>query len=96
MDKIRASNRVGTILVSGVIAIRFVAAPLFLYTFMRGLKAWTLGIFLLTVFTDALDGQVARRLGATPILGPYSDATADFLLVLAAFSAFAMEGLYPF
>jgi CDP-diacylglycerol--glycerol-3-phosphate 3-phosphatidyltransferase/cardiolipin synthase len=84
-------------MVSTLIAIRFVAALLFLYTFANGLTAWALCIFLVAVFTDALDGHVARRLGgASPFLGPYSDAVADFTLVLAAFSAFALKGLYPF
>lgn len=97
MDKIRANERLGTIIVSGVIAIRVVAAPLFLYTFVNNLTTWALGIFLFAVFTDALDGYLARRLGgASPFLGAYSDATADFVLVLAAFSAFAMKGIYPF
>ncbi len=97
MDKIRANERLGTVVVSGVIAIRVVAAPLFLYTFVNNLTTWALGIFLFAVATDALDGYVARRLGgASPFLGAYSDPTADFVLVLAAFSAFAMKGIYPF
>jgi phosphatidylglycerophosphate synthase len=85
------------VIVSIIIAIRFIAALLFLYTFANDLKAWALCIFLVAVFTDALDGHVARRLGgASPFLGPYSDAVADFFLVLAAFSAFVLKGLYPF
>ena len=91
----RANRRLGAVIVSGVIAIRVVAAPLFLYAFVNSLRMWAIGIFLLAVATDALDGSVARRLGASPLLGPFSDATADFILVLAVFSAFAMEGVYP-
>jgi CDP-diacylglycerol--glycerol-3-phosphate 3-phosphatidyltransferase/cardiolipin synthase len=84
-------------IVSIIVAIRLVAAPLFLYTFTNDLTAWALVIFLVGVSTDALDGHVARRLGgASPFLGPYSDAVADFCLVLAAFSAFALRGIYPF
>ena len=63
---------------------------------MNDLTMWTLGIFLFACFTDALDGYLVRRLGVSPYLGAYFDATADFLLVLAAFSAFVMEGIYPF
>ena len=97
MGKIRANKHLGTVVVSGVIAIRVVAAPLFLYTFINNLTTWTLGIFLFAVATDALDGYVARRLGgASPFLGAYSDATADFVLVLAAFSALVMKGIYSF
>ena len=97
MDTPHANERPGTIIVSGIIAVRFIAAPLFLYAFVNGLTAWAVGIFIVAVLTDALDGHVARRLGgASPFLGPYSDAVADFFLVLAAFGAFVIEGLYPF
>ena len=96
MDESHTNEQPGTIIVSAIIAIRLIAAPLFLYTYANDLTAWALCIFLVAVFTDALDGQVARRLGgASPFLGPYSDAVADFFLVLAAFSAFVLEGLYP-
>ena len=97
MNEAHTNEELGTIVVSAVIAIRFIAALLFLYTFANDLTAWALCIFLVAVFTDALDGHVARRLGgASPFLGPYSDAVADFFLVLAAFSAFVLKGLYPF
>jgi len=97
MDEPHTSERSGTIIISIIIAIRLVAAPLFLYTFANDLTMWALSIFLVAVFTDVLDGHVARRLGgASPFLGPYSDAVADFFLVLAAFSAFVLKGLYPF
>jgi CDP-diacylglycerol--glycerol-3-phosphate 3-phosphatidyltransferase/cardiolipin synthase len=103
MDKSLTNEQLGTTIVSAIIALRFIAAPLFLYTFVNDLTAWALSIFLVAVFTDALDGHVARRLGgASPFLGPYSaysaysDAVADFFFVLAAFSAFVIESLYPF
>jgi phosphatidylglycerophosphate synthase len=97
MNEAHTNGRPGTIIVSVIIAIRFIAAPLFLYTFANDLTAWAVFIFIVAVFTDALDGHVARRLGgASPFLGPYSDAVADFFLVLAAFSAFVLRDLYPF
>lgn len=97
MDKVHTDERLGTIIVSGVIAIRVVVAPLFVYTFMDNLTTWALGIFLFAVAMDALDGYLTKRLGgASPFLGAYSDPAADFVLVLAAFSAFVMKGIYPF
>jgi CDP-diacylglycerol--glycerol-3-phosphate 3-phosphatidyltransferase/cardiolipin synthase len=97
MDESHANERLATIIVSTVIAIRFVAAPLLLYALANDLATWAMRIFLVAVFTDALDGHVARRLGgASPFLGPYSDAVADLALVMAAFSAFVLKGLYPF
>lgn len=67
-----------------------------MHTFVNDLTTWTLGIFLFACFTDALDGYLVRRFRISPSLGTYFDATADFLLVLAAFSAFVMEGVFPF
>ncbi|MCP4539712.1 MAG: CDP-alcohol phosphatidyltransferase family protein [Chloroflexi bacterium] len=100
MNKAHTNKLPGTIIVSTIIAIRFVAALLFLYAFTNNLTLWAVCIFVVAVFTDALDGHVARRLGgAAPFLGPYSaysDAVADFFLVLAAFGAFVIQGLYPF
>lgn len=97
MDESKINQRPGAIIVSAIIAIRLVAALLFLYTFTNELTVWALCIFLVAVFTDALDGYVARRLGgATPFLGPYSDAVVDFVFVLAAFWAFVSKNLYPF
>jgi CDP-diacylglycerol--glycerol-3-phosphate 3-phosphatidyltransferase/cardiolipin synthase len=84
-------------LVSAIIATRFAAALLFLWSFTSGRQAGALCAWLIAVSSDALDGHVARRLGGVcPWWGPYSDAVADFCFVLAAFSAFVLEGLYPF
>jgi CDP-diacylglycerol--glycerol-3-phosphate 3-phosphatidyltransferase len=96
LDEFQTDNRRWAFIVSGVIVIRVAAAPLFLYTFLNTLTTWTVCIFLFACFTDALDGHLARRLGASQFVGPYFDATADFLLVLAAFSAFVIKGVYPF
>ena len=97
MGEPHTNRRSGTIIVSIVIGIRFAAALPLLYTIANDLRAWAICIYLLAVFTDALDGHIARRLGgASPFLGPYSDAVADFVLVLAAFSAFVLRGIYPF
>jgi len=97
MGEPHTNQRLGSIIVSIIIAIRFVAALSFLYAFANDLRARALCILLLAVFTDVLDGHVARRLGgASPFLGPYSDAVADFSLVLAAFSGLVLKGLYPF
>ena len=97
MDKAHTDKRPGTIIVFIIIAIRYVATILFLYAFTNNLTTLALCIFLVAVFTDALDGFLARKLdGASLFLGTYSDAVADFFLVLAVFSAFVSKGLYPF
>lgn len=96
MGGIRTGKRRWASIPSGVTALRVVSAPLLLYTFINDLKTWTICLFLFTCVTDALDGHLARRLGVSSSLGAYLDATADFLLVLTAFSAFVMKRIYPF
>jgi CDP-diacylglycerol--glycerol-3-phosphate 3-phosphatidyltransferase/cardiolipin synthase len=96
LDESHGRDRLATIVVSFIVGIRFVAAPLFLITFASDLRAWALCIFLVAVLSDAVDGRVGRRLGgASPLLGAYSDPMADFALVLAAFMAFVLKDLYP-
>lgn len=82
-------------IVSGVIAMRVACAALFFYTFINDERTWATGVFLFACFTDAFDGYLARRLGVGPSLGPYFDATADLILIAAAFSAFVVKGTYP-
>jgi CDP-diacylglycerol--glycerol-3-phosphate 3-phosphatidyltransferase/cardiolipin synthase len=90
------SERWGTVVVSVIIGIRFLAAPLFLVTFTNDLWTWALGILLVAVLSDAVDGLAGRRFGgASPLLGAYSDPVADFTLVLAAFTAFVLKDIYP-
>jgi CDP-diacylglycerol--glycerol-3-phosphate 3-phosphatidyltransferase len=94
LDERRTSRRWALIL-SAVIAARVACAALFFYAFMNEQRAWAIGVFLLACFTDALDGYLARRLSVVPSLGSYLDVTADFVLVLAAFSAFVVKDIYP-
>jgi phosphatidylglycerophosphate synthase len=96
MDKTSGNNRLGSFLGSGLILLRLAAALTFPVVFSAEARAWALGIYALAVLTDALDGCVGRRWGGCPLLGLYSDAIADFVLVLASFSAFAVQGIYPF
>jgi CDP-diacylglycerol--glycerol-3-phosphate 3-phosphatidyltransferase/cardiolipin synthase len=96
MDEPHSRGQLGTIVVSVIIGIRFVAAPLFLVAFSNDLRTWALCIFLVAVLSDAADGLVVRRLGgASPLIGAYSDPVADFALVVAAFAAFVLKDLYP-
>ncbi len=88
------SRRHWAFIVSAVSAVRIACAVLFLYAFVNDQKAWAIAVFLFACFTDALDGYLARSLRIVPSLGPYFDPTADFILVLAAFSAFAIKGIY--
>jgi len=56
---------------------------------------WAVCLLLFACVTDALDGHLARRLGASSSFGAFFDVSADFLLALTAFSAFVARGIYP-
>jgi phosphatidylglycerophosphate synthase len=82
-------------LISVVIIVRVACAVLLFYVFANGHREWALPIFLCAIVCDALDGWLARRFNVVPSLGAYADAGADLLLVLAAFGAFVIKGVYP-
>lgn len=46
---------------------------------------WAFGIFLFAIFTDALDGLIARKLKLKTKLGTFLDPFADKLLLLSGF-----------
>ena len=51
-------------------------------------------MFLFLLFTDFLDGYLARKLGVSSKFGTYFDVIADFTLVFSLFIAFGSEGFY--
>lgn len=55
-----------------------------------GAAIWALAAFSAAALTDALDGPLARRLGATSQLGAFLDPLADKVLVLG--TLVALEG----
>ena len=54
-----------------------------------------LGLFLLAVITDVIDGIIARRLNQQTLLGEYLDPIADKLLLSSAFIVQAVIGAIP-
>ena len=81
---------------SAITGFRFILAIIFLELFINDLKISTLAILLLAVITDALDGYSARKLNAESTIGSYLDIFADFFLILIAFIAFIITGIYPY
>ncbi len=81
---------------SMVTGLRFLSAPIFLYTFVKGQLSLALLIILFAGATDILDGYLARRMNATSNLGAYLDVVADFILVFSSFLAFAVGGWYHY
>lgn len=70
------------------------AAPLG-YFILHENYAWALGTGVLAGVTDALDGFLARRLGALSRLGAALDPISDKVLITVAFVSFAHSGLIP-
>jgi CDP-diacylglycerol--glycerol-3-phosphate 3-phosphatidyltransferase/cardiolipin synthase len=73
---------------------RIALIPLLLNALNQGLKEAALGVLLLIVMSDLLDGRLARKLSTVSPLGSYVDAFADFVVVQSVFSMFVIQGIY--
>jgi phosphatidylglycerophosphate synthase len=82
-------------LLSLLVAVRVFCAVVVFYGLIEDLRLLATCVFALACVTDLLDGQIAKRTGTSSLLGSYADPAADFLLVLGAFSAFVLDGVYP-
>ena len=67
-----------------VTLIRFLLIPLLGWLFQRQIYNWGLVVFLLTMFTDALDGAMARTRNQVTDLGKTIDPLADKLAMATA------------
>ena len=92
----KTAHNISTVAVTMLVAVRALAGIVVFYATVSEMRALALLLFLLACSTDALDGQLAKRFRATPAFGPYADAMADCLLILASFAAFVAEGIYHF
>jgi CDP-diacylglycerol--glycerol-3-phosphate 3-phosphatidyltransferase len=90
----KTHRRLWTVVVTALVVLRPAIGILVFLTFVNDLTVWALLLFLLACCTDVLDGVVAKWFSVSPTLGPYSDPVADFLLILASFSAFVVEDIY--
>lgn len=73
----------------------FVAAIMYYKPEFDFLRFVALGIFTIAVFTDALDGYIARTRRQKTILGTYIDPIADKLLLITAFICLSMINNFP-
>jgi cardiolipin synthase (CMP-forming) len=65
--------------------------PFFLILILYEKYQWALLVLVITAFTDALDGLLARTLHQKSALGAYLDPIADKLLLSSSFVVLAME-----
>ncbi len=82
-------------LASKITVLRIIAIPFFVIAMIEGKLAWAQAIFCLSVFSDALDGAIARlRRERTP-LGAFLDPLADKLLLVVTFIVFSYLNWIP-
>lgn len=72
--------------------MRLASAPLLFYLLWRREWVWALWLMALAALTDALDGWLARRLGANSRRGEVLDPIADKALLSGAFLALVLNG----
>ncbi|MFQ5346240.1 MAG: CDP-alcohol phosphatidyltransferase family protein [Rhodothalassiaceae bacterium] len=74
---------------------RILAAPLVAWLLLRGHLAEAFWVFLLAGLSDAIDGELARRLGVVSRFGAVLDPAADKILIGSGYAAAATVGLLP-
>src|SRR3989338_4153434 len=82
-------------LANKITVLRIIAIPIFIIVLLQGHMTWARVIFILSVFSDALDGALARIRGERTPLGSFLDPLADKLLLMATFIAYTYLGWIP-
>jgi cardiolipin synthase len=82
-------------LANKITVLRIIAIPFFLIALMEHSVFWARLIFILSVFSDALDGALARIRKERTALGSFLDPLADKLLLVSTFIAFTYLGSIP-
>jgi phosphatidylglycerophosphate synthase len=90
----RRKNAMDRCVPSAITALRLGLVPLLIFLVGNGALVYGAALFLFLLFTDFLDGYLARRLGVSSKFGTYFDVTADFTLVFSLLLAFGSEGFY--
>lgn len=65
--------------------LRFLLAPIFIYSMVNGQLFTTLILFFMAAATDSLDGLLARHLKSQTEFGKFIDPAADKLLMTTAY-----------
>jgi len=94
--RIIMKNNYINLIPDGITFLRIIFTLIFLFLFLNDYLLLSIVIFAIAIFTDVLDGYLARKLDAKSSTGAYLDIFADFFLVLTAFIAFVYNGMYPY
>jgi cardiolipin synthase len=76
-------------LASKITVLRIISIPFFVVAIMQGHIGLAQTIFCLSVFSDALDGGIARLRGERTPLGAFLDPLADKLLLVVTYITFS-------
>jgi len=77
-------------------SLRIILAPLLFYYIINDLTFLAFTLFLIVVFSDYFDGYIARKLKLTSNKGAFMDIISDFVIIIVAFAAFIIKGIYPY
>jgi phosphatidylglycerophosphate synthase len=75
--------------------LRLIAAPAMAVAVAHEAHAAALGLFVLAVASDLLDGRVARRFGEATPFGGFADHATDALFVASGLAGLAWRGVVP-
>lgn len=82
-------------LANKISVLRIVLIPVVIIGLLQGAPVWPVVIFVLSAFTDVLDGVAARRRGEKTVLGSYLDPLADKLLLISTYLTLAHLRMVP-
>ena len=89
-------NLANKISITRILLIPFFVAAIIYYSPEKDfLRFVALGIFVLGVISDGLDGYIARTKNQKTVLGAYLDPIADKLLLVTAFLCLALASKFP-
>ena len=79
--------------------LRICFIPLIMFFYLQTFWAWgklvALGLFVLAIYTDWLDGFIARKYNMVTDLGKFLDTNADKILILAGLLLVVCDGTLP-
>ena len=79
--------------------IRICLIPIIMFMYMQNFWVWgklvALGLFVLAIYTDMLDGKIARKCNMVTDLGKLLDTNADKILIFASLLLVVVDGTIP-
>jgi len=82
-------------LASKITVLRIIAIPFFAIALLEHHLVAAQILFCLSIFSDALDGTIARLRGERPTLGAFLDPLADKLLLVVCYIVFSFLNMIP-